>query len=105
MTAPLKDLARSLRAMPPSARKLVEEAIELLLLACDEMDGDPDLEDDGTAEPSEDAEPSLGWSDMEARYGVPFQGRGGPDLEDEHDGREPDADEEDGADAEQEGTT
>ena len=45
-------LARSLRAMPPSARRLVEEAIELLLLACDEMDGDPDEEDGGDAEPS-----------------------------------------------------
>ena len=34
-------------------------AIELLLLACDEMDGDPDLEDEGETGDALDEAPSL----------------------------------------------
>jgi hypothetical protein len=37
-----------------------------------------------------DEEPSLGWTDAEARKGVPFQGSAeNTDLEEEHDGRGP----------------
>src|SRR5687767_10286422 len=79
-----RDLARALSQMPPSARRLVEEAVELhlkgierLIQACDEMDGDPNLE------------PSLGWTDLEAGTGCEAVATFPPDLEEEHDGREP----------------
>ena len=39
----------------PGMRRLIEDAIESLILLLDEIDGDPDGEDDGSAEPS------LGW--------------------------------------------
>ena len=58
MTAYLKSNgSMAAQPAPPSDafRHLIEEAIELLLLACDEMDGDPDFE------PGADGEPSLGW--------------------------------------------
>ncbi len=64
----IEDLARSLRAMPPSARRLVEEAIELLLLACDEMDGDPDLEDESEAGDATDETPVHGLPEIARRF-------------------------------------
>lgn len=55
--------------MPDNVRRLLEDAIrshldaaEALILVLDETDGDPDLEDNGDAEPGNDEEPSLGWT-------------------------------------------
>jgi hypothetical protein len=85
----------------PSMRSLIEDAVESLLLLLDEIDGDADIEMDDPPEeddPAEDGgdggEPSLGWTG---------NGRGHPEIamrgydddrEDEHDGREPDVDDE-----------
>lgn len=41
--------------VPGGFRRSVEDAIEGLLAVLDQLDGDPDLEDDGSAEPT------LGW--------------------------------------------
>jgi hypothetical protein len=77
--------------------------IERLLDLLDRLDGDPDLEDGHDAEPTEDPEPSIGWTEMldqagRQRFGYPTGS--GDDLEAEHDGREPDVDREDDGDAE-----
>ncbi len=84
-------------------RRAIEALVDDLILFLDEIDGDvdreggcapqgsvdPDLEqsceDEGAA--AGDDEPSLGWTAAEAAYGVRDQR--GDDLEDEHDGREP----------------
>ncbi len=64
-------------------RHLIEEVIELLLLACDEMDGNPDLE------PDADGEPSLGWperhDDLPPIKGQSYEERYGADDDREHD--------------------
>lgn len=93
--------SRSTRAapaagLPPAFRHLVEEAIECLLLVLDELDGDPDLEEPGDLEITrDDDEPSLGWCDKEARTGrYGWHGYSNSDLEAEHDGREPDDEDE-----------
>jgi hypothetical protein len=44
--------------------------VERLIAFLDALSGEPDLEDGGDDEPSEDPEPSLGWTDMESRYSV-----------------------------------
>jgi hypothetical protein len=41
----------------PGMRRLIEDAIESLILLLDEIDGDPDGEDEGQAEDGGDAEP------------------------------------------------
>jgi hypothetical protein len=79
----------------PSMRRLIEDAVESLLLLLDEIDGDADIEEDDSPEDVGDAEPSLGAPEVgylcsQTRWA---QGRG-DDLEDEHDGREPDVDDE-----------
>jgi hypothetical protein len=77
----------------PGMRTLVCDAIEAMVLLLDEIDGDAELEDDGTAEECGDAEPSFG-----ARHGLDQTktwNSTGAEIEDgehEHDGREPDAD-------------
>ena len=77
-------------------RKRMESAVELLIAALDALDVTvEDIEDDDPGEEPGDEEPSLGWTYAEARKGVPFQGPSySTDLEDEHDGREPDEDQE-----------
>ena len=72
-------------------RKRMEAAVELLIAALDALDVTiEDMEDDDPGEEPGDEEPSLGWTDAEARKGVPYQGPvDHTDLEDEHDGREP----------------
>jgi hypothetical protein len=79
----------------PSMRSLIEDAVESLLLLLDEIDGDADIEEDDPPEDAGDAEPSLGapgpaYFASQTHWA---QGRG-DDLEDEHDGREPDVDDE-----------
>lgn len=87
----------------PAGRKAIEQQIETLIAILDELDGDPDLEpyladfrtdatDDREDDPVDRGEPSLGWTDMEARYGC--SPTPSYDCEEEHDGREPDADSE-----------
>lgn len=74
----------------PTMRGLIENVIEDLILLLDEIDGDPDQEDDDPTEPGEDGEPSLGWTDAEAAHGNRNVSVWDADLEEEHDGREPD---------------
>lgn len=59
-------------------RRTIEQEVERLLGILDGMDGDCDMED-GT-----DKEPSLGWSEMEGRYGC-HASRDDRELEDEND--------------------
>jgi hypothetical protein len=79
----------------PAMRRLIEDTVESLLLLLDEIDGDADIEEDDPPEDAGDAEASLGAPEVgylrsQTRWA---QGRG-DDLEDEHDGREPDVDDE-----------
>jgi hypothetical protein len=62
----VENIARAIQAMPPSARRFVEEAIELLPRACDEMDGDPDRE--GEADPKDAGARPLSPTEIERRY-------------------------------------
>lgn len=55
--------------VPEHARLSVENEIERLIGMLDTLDPDPDLEDNGDGEPDADGEPSLGWTEMEARFG------------------------------------
>lgn len=68
------------------------------MAALDEFSGDPDLEDGGDDE-EEPREPDLGWTSTLKQTSRQRLG-GVDDLEDEHDGREPHVDDEDGHDAE-----
>ena len=66
----------------------------------DAVDEDREEDDPGGGDVEDEGEVSLGWSEMEARFGVQWQGAWNADLEEEHDGREPDVDDEDSHDAE-----
>ena len=114
----------SKRISAAKQRKLVETAIERLVDLLDAIELDADLEDNADAEPDADGEPTmgwqnegpqsclygqtsdgdnepwLGWTELEARYGK-YSELACSDLEEqcedegaEHDGREPDADDE-----------
>jgi hypothetical protein len=85
-------------------RKAARDEIERLIDFLDRAAGDPDLELTGDDEPDQSEEPSLGWTTTinqaaatDRRFGAQSWGI---DLEQEHDGREPDVDGEDGHDAE-----
>ena len=65
-----------------TTRRKIEEAIERLLAVLDAIDGDPE------AEPDAEDEPSLGWSATGATS-VYDTAVWTTDMEDEHDGREP----------------
>ena len=67
------------RLLTPAERHHVEELVTQLIDLLDETDADPD------------AEPSPGWSTMSATTVLDRQGLTA-DLEEEHDGREPDGD-------------
>jgi len=77
-------------------RPAVEGAAEALISFLDYLDGDPDFEPEEDDDRS-DFEPSLGWSTTGA---ITWQdgSLSSHDLEDEHDGREPDEDFEDADD-------
>lgn len=73
----------------PISREQIERHVDALIDLLDTLDGDPD------------AEPSLGFTDVQDRYGDTQDGpnfaanaNGGDDREDEHDGREPAVDDE-----------
>jgi hypothetical protein len=78
--------------------------LEDMIAALDQLDGDPDLESSMGYQPypdecegdGADNEPSLGWTatvnQSAAGWRGPTDGYGCIDREDEHDGREPDAD-------------
>lgn len=72
-------------------RRAVESLVEGLIDLLDDIDGDPDSEDhphvDGGDDDRSDFEPSLGWTDLEARFSR-YADPDVPDGEDEHDGRE-----------------
>lgn len=101
------------------SRQTIEDEIERLIAMLDEADPDPDLEEGGDDEftigggmldqntdrelDSSDDEPSLGWThlfDQSSRKWIGWCGDSVLDGEDEHDGREPDADLEVDQDAE-----
>jgi hypothetical protein len=52
-------------------RREAAAEVERLIAFLDALGGEPDLEDGGDDEPDDDGEPSLGWADMEGRYGAP----------------------------------
>jgi hypothetical protein len=73
-------------------RTLVADAIESLMLLLDEIDDDADHEEDPDFEDGADMEPSLGASNG-LNQAQPWRSASGEiDAEQEHDGREPDAD-------------
>jgi hypothetical protein len=91
-------------------RKEAAQEIERLIALLDRLDPDPDLEDNGDndADLSEE-EPSLGsidnFTNQEKWTGGHAVAHGrDADLEDEHDGREPDADDEEDDPAEDDDT-
>ena len=117
-------LAKPKRISAAKQRMLVETAIERLVDLLDAIELDTDLEDNADAEPDADGEPTmgwqnegaqnclygqtsdgdnepwLGWTELEARYGK-YSELSCSDLEEqcedegaEHDGREPDYDNE-----------
>lgn len=53
---------------PRAARAALADEIERLMAQLDALDGDPDLEDGDDDEDGADGEPSLGWTDAEARW-------------------------------------
>jgi hypothetical protein len=92
---------------PPVTRQQVVAAIDSLIDLLDKIDDDTDLEPDPDLEDGADEEPSLGWSigftpefQRQAGRGFYMNADGGQDLEDEHDGREPEDDSEPDVDAE-----
>ena len=108
-TIPIQPLPK---ALPPATRKIVNAAIkqhmaatEALIAFLDKADGDPDEEPCITSEPHDedpDREPSLAHTlDLDQERARRHLGKPGtpdfygPDLEAEHDGREPE-DETDG---------
>lgn len=94
-----------LRSIQPTARRALEETVELLIAALDELEVDPDLEPStsaltlgygpsGVLDECEDAgedEPSLGWTASNAQGG-PGWLADDDDREEEHDGAELDVD-------------
>jgi len=80
---------------PRTARHLRESAaaaIEQLISFVDDLDGDADLEESDDLEDAGDAEPWLGAANDGAQVGWAKGPR--DDREDEHDGREPNVDDE-----------
>ncbi|MEP9348800.1 hypothetical protein [Xanthobacter sp. KR7-225] len=100
-------------------RERIEATIEAMIAMLDELEGDPDLEPDTDEEPGADDEPSLaalepsgiayswprglktpGWGwyaplgNASQEHWAQGDTHHGADLEEEHDGIEPDADEE-----------
>ena len=73
-TPPLLDLTRP----------MIESEIERLISILDWLDPDPDIEDEGDFEPTEDNEPLYGWTGLEAAYGrycLEYNGQGADELE------------------------
>lgn len=72
-------------------RREAEAEIDRLLLILDTIDEDPDIEEEDEREPDNDLEPSLGSVNPTTSNGQGNWSAGGDaDLEDEHDGSEPD---------------
>lgn len=88
---PSRARPRRTRKIDAALRRRIEVAIETMIAALDALDAPAeDREDDdpgGEEGGASDDEPSLGWTDTEASRGAKVSGE---DLEDEHDGREPD---------------
>lgn len=95
----------------PLTRRDIEQHVDALIDLLDTLDADPDLEpdlgsgddregDDPDLEDGADSEPALGWTgascspENQSQDGPAFclNADAGRDLEDEHDGREPDVD-------------
>jgi hypothetical protein len=92
---------RKLRKITPALRRRIEKTVEQLIEALDSMDAPAeDLEDTADAEPSGDEdEPSLGAANLgelrsQENWAGPRQNAYAVDCEDEHDGSEPDVDDE-----------
>jgi hypothetical protein len=94
--------------LTPELRQKIEVAVDRLLTILDAADPDPDLEPMTSeigfygevasggldeCEPDENEEPDLGWTATAKQTGFGWAG-GLEDLEKEHDGREPQGDEE-----------
>lgn len=86
---PTADELRILIKTVGMIRRLVEESAERLVAVLDLIDGEPDTEDDGIAEPEVDDEPSLGSTHAIDQSLAWIDGASGHDREEEHDGREP----------------
>jgi hypothetical protein len=78
----------------PGMRALIADAIESLILLLDEIDGDAEHEEDADFEAEPDLEPSLGATNSINQVRAWKATIAETDAEQEHDGREPDADDE-----------
>lgn len=75
----------------PNMRRLIEDAIESLILLLDEIDGDENLEEEPDLEDGRDAEPSLGathalnqetaWKAAQAEIDLEFEGDGSAECD------------------------
>jgi hypothetical protein len=81
-------MPRKTLSLTCARRERVEAIISSLVQLLDEFEPDADLEPDDSGygdldgmSVEEDGEPSLGWADMEARYGCFPNHSNGPDLE------------------------
>ena len=94
MRAPFSHMADAPQVVlfTPGMRRLIADAIESLILLLDEIDGDVELEADGSDEDGGDMEPSLGATNSIDQVRAWQATIGETDAEQEHDGREPDAD-------------
>ena len=76
----------------PAMRTLIADAIESLIVLLDEIDGEVELEEDGSDEDASDAEPNLG-ATADVDQSIAWLATvSETDTEHEHDGPEPDAD-------------
>lgn len=79
-------------------RRQVEDQIEYLIALLDDLDGDPLFQEDGDEDADTDDEPSLGWRHTMNQARLGGAGSDGLDLEEDHDGREPEEDQDTGDD-------
>jgi hypothetical protein len=97
MSAPFSTMtpdAPQVVVFTPAMRTLIADAIESLILLLDEIDGDAEHEQDADFEGEPDTEPGLGATSAIDQSIAWLASTREIDAEDEHSGREPDADEE-----------
>ena len=95
MNAPFSTMGKpepQIVVFTPAMRTLIADAIESLILLLDEIDGDVEHEEDADFENEPDMEPSLGATNGINQESAWKSTSGEIDVEQEHDGREPDAD-------------
>src|SRR5450432_3010201 len=95
MNAPFSTMGKpepQIVVFTPAVRTLIADAIESLILLLDEIDGDVEHEENADFENEPDMEPSLGATNGINQVRAWQSASGELDAEQEHDGREPDAD-------------